>query len=52
MMDARQSLKGEEINSIAFICPGTPGESARFPVGTDLLFKVILHKFAQLSPQT
>lgn len=51
MMDAWQPLKGEEINSIAFTHPGTLGQSARFPAGTDLLVKVILHKFAQLPSQ-
>jgi len=29
--------KGKEINSIAFICPRALGESAHFPVCTDLL---------------
>lgn len=52
MMDDWHSLKGKDINSIAFLCPGALGESARFPVCTNLPFKIVLCRFALFSSQT
>lgn len=52
MKDERHSLKDRNTNSVALICSGTHGESADFPVCTNLLLKITLHRFGLFLSQT